>query len=61
MLQVIGEGSSMLNVLSYYESPGAQEPKGSIPLDGSVARSITNAAMQQRHSYSFEITHPGRT
>ena len=57
---MIGEGASTLNVLSYYESHGAQEPKGVIPLDGTVARTVTITGMQHRHPFCFEIAHPAR-
>eukprot|EP00935_MAST-01C_sp_MAST-1C-sp1_P002026 g2026.t1 len=61
VLHVIGEGERQIKVLSYYESSGADSPKGSILLDsGTVARNTSDPTMAQKHAYSFEITHRGR-
>jgi hypothetical protein len=60
VLQVIGEGANALKVLSYYESSGANDPKGSILIDqGTMARNVTDTAMSAKHAFSFEITHRG--
>jgi phosphatidylinositol-3,4,5-trisphosphate 3-phosphatase/dual-specificity protein phosphatase PTEN len=60
MLQSLsdGAGGAGIDVLSYYESSGAQEPKGVIPLAGVVARLVNNPAYQQRHPNCFEIVNP---
>jgi phosphatidylinositol-3,4,5-trisphosphate 3-phosphatase/dual-specificity protein phosphatase PTEN len=60
VLQVIGEGSNAIKVLSYYESSGANDPKGSILIDqGTMARNATDTSMSAKHAFSFEITHRG--